>query len=276
MEQLARARKAGRVARRTELAGRRRAARRRRRARHDRRAGAALPGRDRRSSSAAAWSTPAATTSSSRRCSASRSSSARTCRTSPRSRETFLANGAARPGAHRRASSRRRCVALIGRSGAARAARRRGAGAGRSQPRRHGKTLAVIAALLPPRTGRRVVPPVPAWSTERDVPLDARSVLSALLRGRRAAPARALRAAARPAPAPAPARSISVGNLASAAAARRRSSRALARLLLATRRAAGDPEPRLRRGAQPDDGVVVVSDGARDLAPISIAPATSR
>ena len=46
-------------------------------------------------SSAAASSTPAATISSSRRCSASRSSLVRTCRTSPRSRATFLDNGAA-------------------------------------------------------------------------------------------------------------------------------------------------------------------------------------
>jgi hypothetical protein len=85
-------------------------------------------------SSAAASSTPAATTSSSRRCSASRSSSARTCRTSPRS-----------PGVPRQrrgragADGRELEAALLGaarRSGAAREPRRGGARAGRGQPRR--------------------------------------------------------------------------------------------------------------------------------------------
>ena len=122
-----------------------------------------------RCSSAAAWPTTAATTSSSRRSSASRSCSVRTCRTSRRSPTRFVANGAA----IQVQSERELDEALLDaghRSGAPRAARRGGARAGRSQPRREGQDARRDRrAAAAGRRGRRRRPSLPTGALIRDV-----------------------------------------------------------------------------------------------------------
>ena len=172
--------------------------------------------------------------------------------------QTFLDNGAAiqvRDGARARAG---RCSRLLGdpvrraRLGAAARAlveANRGA---------RGKTLAVIAELLPlaGESPSGVVPAASAWCTDGRSPAAATAVLRRpRARRRRERYARRpdlrrrLRAAGRSASATSP----------SAAAARRRSVACARATAARGRRAPGDPQRGYAR-TQPDDGVVVVSD----------------
>ena len=171
----------------------------------------------RRCSSAAASSTTAATTSSSRRCSASRSCSARTCRTSRRSPTRFSANGAAIQVQSERELDEA-LLALV--TDPVRRARLGAAARALVEANRGAKdkTLAVIAELLPSgdvrRTRRR--PSLPPGAliqhTERGVRRGG-GVAARVVRARpgAAAPARRVRSSAS-------------ATCASAAAARRRSS----------------------------------------------------
>ncbi len=127
---------------------RRRAARRRRHPRQHRRAGDDLSAGDGGVCRRQPGRRPAGTTSSSRRCSASRSCSGRTCRTSPRSpTPSWPTSRRCRCAGERRA--RRGDGRADDRSDPPRAARRGGAGLVEANRGAKDKSMTVLAALLP-------------------------------------------------------------------------------------------------------------------------------
>ena len=240
-------------------ADRRRAARRRRHARYASASWRSSIRSRPRCSSAAAWWITAATTSSSRRSSASRSCSVRTCRTSRRLPTRSCAT-ARRCRCRSERELEEALLTLVTDPVRRARPRRGGARAGRGQPRRQGQD---------PRRHRRAA--AAGRRRQRGPPLPPGPLIAhALERGctacrrRLAAPAgtRAHAVAARRAPAAAGDQRRQPPRRRQRQDAGRR--RTCARLLVDARRAAGDPDRAATRARSADDGVTVVSDGARD------------
>ena len=181
--------------------------------------------------------------------------------------ETFLANGAAVQVQSER-ELERRAAGADGRSGAARAAGRGGAGAGRGQSRREGQDDGGHRrSCCPPHRTRSARGP--------SVPRGPLSALERPLRPRGVRAPRVVRRAARTPCGACRVRSISVGNLVVGGSGKTPVAALVARLLLDARRAAGDPQPRLRRGASRRTAWWWSATGARCWAAVE-RPATSR